>query len=117
MPVQDCSSSRRLCKRFDWEPHRLACLANFKFQSYITQVVKAVATQLATLNTNARYLHDNLVSHAELIAGTMPSPLEVTRGFQQMPIAVYMAVTLEAFRIGLNLLHYLSSHINNTRDV
>lgn len=43
----------------------------------VVQVVKAVAGQLATLNTNARYLHDNLVTHAELIARTMPSPLEV----------------------------------------
>lgn len=42
------------------------------------QVVKAVAKQLGTLNTNARYLHDNLVAHAELIAQTMPDPLEVT---------------------------------------
>lgn len=41
------------------------------------KVVKAVSRQLATLNTNARYLHDNLSSHAEMLAATMPNPLQV----------------------------------------
>ena len=41
------------------------------------QVVKAVSQQLGTLNTNARYLHNNLVMHAEMLAATMPDPLEV----------------------------------------
>ena len=40
-------------------------------------MVKAVSKQLATLNTNARYLHDNLSTHAEMLAGTMPEPLQV----------------------------------------
>ena len=42
------------------------------------QVVKAVSQQLGTLNTNARYLHNNLVMHAEMLAATMPDPLEVS---------------------------------------
>ena len=41
------------------------------------QVVKAVSRQLATLNTNARYLHDNLSTHAEMLAATMPESLKV----------------------------------------
>jgi len=41
------------------------------------KVVKAVSRQLGTLNTNARYLHNNLATHAEMLAATMPDPLEV----------------------------------------
>ena len=41
------------------------------------RVVAAAAAQLATLNTNTRYLHDNLVEYAERLAATLPDPLEV----------------------------------------
>ena len=41
------------------------------------RVVRAAAAQLATLNTNTRYLHDNVVRLAERVASTMPAPLEV----------------------------------------
>jgi hypothetical protein len=41
------------------------------------QVAGAVAQQLATLNTNSRYLHSNLVRHAEALTATMPEPLSV----------------------------------------
>ena len=39
-------------------------------------VVKAVTRQLATLNTNTRYLFDNVVSYAERLAATMPGSLD-----------------------------------------
>ncbi len=41
------------------------------------QVVEAAQAQMATLNTNTRYLHDNLVEYAERLTATMPDPLEV----------------------------------------
>ena len=34
--------------------------------------------QMAVLNTNVRYLHSNLVQHAEALAASMPDPLEVS---------------------------------------
>ncbi|WP_160716126.1 aminotransferase class III-fold pyridoxal phosphate-dependent enzyme [Chitinophaga solisilvae] len=40
-------------------------------------VVKAMQRQIAKLNTNTRYLHDNLVDYAELLLSTLPSSLEV----------------------------------------
>ena len=40
-------------------------------------VVGAAQRQMATLNTNTRYLHDNLVEYAERLTATMPDPLEV----------------------------------------
>ncbi len=41
------------------------------------RVVKAAQQQLALLNTNTRYLHDNLTRYAEALTALMPAPLEV----------------------------------------
>ena len=41
------------------------------------RVVRAVQEQMALLNTNTRYLHDNLVRYAERLAALMPAPLRV----------------------------------------
>lgn len=41
------------------------------------RVVDAAAGQMATLNTNTRYLHDRLVEYARRLTATMPGDLEV----------------------------------------
>jgi len=41
------------------------------------RVVRAVAEQLALLNTNTRYLHDNIVRYAERLTALLPAPLRV----------------------------------------
>ena len=41
------------------------------------RVVEAGQRQAAILNTNTRYLHNNLVTYAERLCGTMPDPLRV----------------------------------------
>ncbi len=41
------------------------------------RVTAAVAAQLATINTNTRYLHEAAVQYAEELAATFPAPLEV----------------------------------------
>lgn len=41
------------------------------------RVVKAGQQQMAVLNTNTRYLHDNLVRYAERLCATLPAPLSV----------------------------------------
>jgi 4-aminobutyrate aminotransferase-like enzyme/Ser/Thr protein kinase RdoA (MazF antagonist) len=40
-------------------------------------VARAIAAQLATLNTNTRYLHEVAVHYAEALLATFPAPLEV----------------------------------------
>lgn len=40
-------------------------------------ITRAVAAQLATLNTNTRYLHELAVRYAEALAATFPAPLQV----------------------------------------
>ncbi|WP_176073432.1 aminotransferase class III-fold pyridoxal phosphate-dependent enzyme [Brucella intermedia] len=41
------------------------------------EVVEAIAKQAAILNTNTRYLHDNIVSYAERLTATLPEGLTV----------------------------------------
>ena len=41
------------------------------------RVVRAGQAQMAVLNTNTRYLHDNLVEYAERLCATLPEPLRV----------------------------------------
>jgi 4-aminobutyrate aminotransferase-like enzyme/Ser/Thr protein kinase RdoA (MazF antagonist) len=41
------------------------------------EVVNAVTKQVAVLNTNTRYLHDELVRYARRLAGLIPAPLRV----------------------------------------
>jgi 4-aminobutyrate aminotransferase-like enzyme len=41
------------------------------------RVVEAAARQMADLNTNTRYLHENLVEYAERLTSTMRDPLSV----------------------------------------
>ncbi|MFQ5631666.1 MAG: aminotransferase class III-fold pyridoxal phosphate-dependent enzyme, partial [bacterium] len=41
------------------------------------RVVEAGWKQMAVLNTNTRYLHDNIVRYAERLCATMPAPLRV----------------------------------------
>jgi 4-aminobutyrate aminotransferase-like enzyme len=41
------------------------------------RVVRAVSEQMAVLNTNSRYLHENLVEYIERLTETLPEPLSV----------------------------------------
>ncbi len=41
------------------------------------RVVAAAANQMAELNTNTRYLHDNIVTYAERLTSTLPNHLSV----------------------------------------
>jgi 4-aminobutyrate aminotransferase-like enzyme/Ser/Thr protein kinase RdoA (MazF antagonist) len=41
------------------------------------RIAEVIARQAAILNTNTRYLHDNLARYAERLTATLPSPLRV----------------------------------------
>ncbi len=43
------------------------------------QVTAAVVKALTTLNTNSRYLHEDVIRHAQLLLPTLPPSLEVLR--------------------------------------
>ncbi|HLF07066.1 MAG TPA: aminotransferase class III-fold pyridoxal phosphate-dependent enzyme, partial [Thermoplasmata archaeon] len=58
-------------------------------------VVRAIARQAAALNTNTRYLHDNIIELAERLTATLPAPLRicffVNSGSEANDLAMRMA--------------------------
>lgn len=58
-------------------------------------VVRAIQKQVATLNTNTRYLHDNIVTYAKALTDTLPSKLKVcyfvNSGSEANDLAIRMA--------------------------
>jgi len=60
-------------------------------------VVAAAAAQSAVLNTNTRYLHENIVRYAERLTAKLPDPLEVCyfvcSGSEANELAIRMART------------------------
>jgi 4-aminobutyrate aminotransferase-like enzyme/Ser/Thr protein kinase RdoA (MazF antagonist) len=61
------------------------------------RVVKAAQEQIAVLNTNTRYLHDNIVEYAQRLTATLPEPLKVCffvcTGSEANELALRMART------------------------
>jgi len=61
------------------------------------RVVAAAQRQMATLNTNTRYLHDHIVEYARRLVSTMPDPLQVCffvcSGSEANELALRMART------------------------
>ena len=53
------------------------------------KVAAAVAEQVGSINTNTRYLHQNVVLLAERLAATMPDSLEVSNGRRYHSTAQY----------------------------
>lgn len=65
-------------------------------------VVEALAKQAAILNTNTRYLHDNILDYAERLAAYFPKPLSVVylvcSGSEANELALRMARTVTGRR-------------------
>ncbi|MBC7895672.1 MAG: aminotransferase class III-fold pyridoxal phosphate-dependent enzyme, partial [Cytophagaceae bacterium] len=58
--------------------HYLDCYNNVAHVGHChPRVVAAVARQAAQLNTNTRYLHENILTYAERITAMLPAPLSV----------------------------------------
>ncbi|MBK5255263.1 MAG: aminotransferase class III-fold pyridoxal phosphate-dependent enzyme, partial [Vicinamibacteria bacterium] len=61
------------------------------------RVVRAIQAQIGLLNTNTRYLHDNVVRYAERLTALMPEPLRVcfflNSGSEANDLALRMART------------------------
>ena len=69
------------------------------------RVVEAIARQAATLNTNTRYLHENVVELAERLTATMPGGLDtvmfVNSGSEANDLAWRLATTVTGGDTGL----------------
>ena len=63
---------------FSWNHfHEILCEIDFTIFFSFFAVVKAGQEQMAILNTNNRFLHDNLVLYAQRLTATFPKELSV----------------------------------------
>lgn len=77
----------------------LDCVNNISHVGHChPKVVDALSRQAAVLNTNTRYLHDNIVDYAERLSATLPDPLSVCffvcSGSEANELALRMARTI-----------------------
>ncbi len=66
------------------------------------EIVEAMARQARRLNTNTRYLHDNIIAYAEALTATLPAKLKVAAftctGSEANDLALRMARTVTGAR-------------------
>jgi 4-aminobutyrate aminotransferase-like enzyme/Ser/Thr protein kinase RdoA (MazF antagonist) len=85
------------------------------------RVVRAVQEQLAVLNTNTRYLHDNVNRYAERLTRHMPEPLRVcyfvNSGSEANELALRLARTHTRQEDVIVLEHAYHGHTNALIDI
>jgi 4-aminobutyrate aminotransferase-like enzyme/Ser/Thr protein kinase RdoA (MazF antagonist) len=85
------------------------------------RVVRAVQDQLAILNTNTRYLHDNVNRYAERLTALLPAPLRVcffvNSGSEANELALRLARTHTGRKDVLVLEHAYHGHTNTLIDI
>jgi 4-aminobutyrate aminotransferase-like enzyme/Ser/Thr protein kinase RdoA (MazF antagonist) len=85
------------------------------------RVVEAAATQLALLNTNTRYLHDNILRYAERLTAQLPAPLKIcyflNSGSEANELALRLARAHTHREDILVLDHAYHGHTNTLIDI
>jgi len=85
------------------------------------RVARAAAEQLALLNTNTRYLHDNVLRYAERLTALMPAPLRVCYFVNSGSEANELALRLARAHTGredfIVLEHAYHGHTNTLIDI
>jgi 4-aminobutyrate aminotransferase-like enzyme/Ser/Thr protein kinase RdoA (MazF antagonist) len=85
------------------------------------RVVKAVQAQLALLNTNTRYLHDNVNRYAERLTRLLPEPLRVcyfvNSGSEANELALRLARAHSGREDIIVLEHAYHGHTNTLIDI
>ena len=85
------------------------------------RVVAAGARQMATLNTNTRYLHQSVIDYARRLAGTLPDPLHVcffvNSGSEANDLALRLAAAHTGRDQALVLEHAYHGHLRSTIDL
>src|SRR5262249_14204017 len=85
------------------------------------RVVEAAQKQLALLNTNTRYLHENVLRYAERLTGLLPEPLKVCFFVNSGSEANELAIRLARVKTGSDdiivLEHAYHGHTNTLIDV
>jgi 4-aminobutyrate aminotransferase-like enzyme/Ser/Thr protein kinase RdoA (MazF antagonist) len=85
------------------------------------RVVDAVRKQLGLLNTNTRYLHDNVVEYAERLTRTLPAPLRIcyflNSGSEANELALRLARAHTNYEDIIVLEHAYHGHTNTLIDI
>jgi 4-aminobutyrate aminotransferase-like enzyme/Ser/Thr protein kinase RdoA (MazF antagonist) len=85
------------------------------------RVVRAAQDQLALLNTNTRYLHENILRYAERLAQLMPEPLRVcyvvNSGSEANELALRLARATTRSDETIVLEHAYHGHSNTLIDI
>ena len=85
------------------------------------RVVKAAAEQMALLNTNTRYLHDNVLRYAERLTALLPDPLRVcyfvNSGSEANELALRLARAHTRREDMIVLEHAYHGHTNTLIDI
>src|SRR5208282_4356060 len=85
------------------------------------RVVAAVQQQLALLNTNTRYLHDNILRYAERLIALLPAPLKVcyflNSGSEANELALRLARTHTRREDVIVLEHAYHGHTSTLIDI
>uniref|UniRef100_A0A4W3ICN8 Ethanolamine-phosphate phospho-lyase n=1 Tax=Callorhinchus milii TaxID=7868 RepID=A0A4W3ICN8_CALMI len=84
-------------------------------------VVKAATKQMELLNTNSRFLHDNLVHYARRLTATLPSKLSVcyfvNSGSEANDLALRLAREYTGHQDILTLDHAYHGHVTSLIDI
>ena len=85
------------------------------------RVVRAAQEQLALLNTNTRYLHNNILRYAERLTALLPKPLQVcffvNSGSEANELALRSARTYTRSEDVIVLEHAYHGHTNTLIDI
>nr|CAH0102691.1 unnamed protein product [Daphnia galeata] len=100
----------------------LDCINNVTHVGHSHPKIAEVAyNQLKTLNTNSRFLHDNLVMYAERLANLLPPPLNVcffvNSGSEANDLALRLARTHTKRKEAIVLDHAYHGHVISLIDV
>jgi len=85
------------------------------------RVVRAIQEQVALLNTNTRYLHDNILRYSERLTALLPDPLQVcyfvNSGSEANELAVRLARTHTGREDVIVLEHAYHGHTSTLIDI
>jgi 4-aminobutyrate aminotransferase-like enzyme/Ser/Thr protein kinase RdoA (MazF antagonist) len=85
------------------------------------RVVRAIQEQVALLNTNTRYLHDNILRYAQRLTALLPDPLQVcyfvNSGSEANELALRLARTHTGREDVISLEHAYHGHTSTLIDI
>ncbi|XP_051041461.1 ethanolamine-phosphate phospho-lyase [Phodopus roborovskii] len=108
---------------FDEKGERyLDCINNVAHVGHChPEVVKAAAKQMELLNTNSRFLHDNIVEYAKRLTATLPQTLSVcyftNSGSEANDLALRLARQFRGHQDVITLDHAYHGHLSSLIEI